>query len=111
VTVGSLVLASRWGWAPFLAIYVTFRLGIGVNLFVAALAAGFVGVALGAPVGLLVGAVVGHVRKGRVRTAPDAPPEGARPYILGVALPLIYLAVAIPTYVWLSLKALEWLAG
>jgi hypothetical protein len=111
IVVGSLILSSRWPLAPLVAIYFTVKAGIGINLFFAALTSGLVGAAFGVPVGLVIGTVVGHLRRNDVRTAPDAPPEGRRPYMLGLAVPAIYLSLAIPAYVWFNMKAVEWLVS
>jgi len=110
VVLGSLLLSSRWALAPVAGLFLSIKAGIGGGLFVAVLAAGLVGVAFGAPAGMVIGTVIGHRRRHRAETAPDAPPEGSRPYALGLALPLLYLSLAVPGYVWLNLKLFDWLA-
>jgi len=110
LVVGSLIASSRWPMAPLVAAFVCFKFGVAANFFVTALGVVAVGCALGAPAGMLVGTLVGHFRKDRLPVAPDAEPEGVRPYLLGAVLPGIGLAAAIPSYLWLSVKAFEWMS-
>jgi hypothetical protein len=109
LVVGSLIASSRWPIAPLLAMFFCFKAGVAANLFVTVLGVMAVGCALGAPAGMLIGTLVGHFRRDRLPVAPDAEPEGRRPYLLGAVLPAIGLLIAIPFYLWLSVKAFEWM--
>ena len=108
--VASLVASTRWPMAPLVAAFLCFKLGVASNLFVTVLGVAVVGCALGAPAGMLVGTVVGHFRRNRLKVAPDMEPEGRRTYVLGAVLPGVGLTVAVPLYVWLSIKAFEWMS-
>jgi hypothetical protein len=110
LTLGSIAVSSRWALAPLAVIYFSFKAGIRANLFITAIAAALVGVAFGAPIGLVIGTLVGYSRREKLPMAPDAEPEGSRPTLPGVALPVVWLGFAIPAYVWFNVKALEWMA-
>jgi hypothetical protein len=108
LVLGSLFVAGRWGWAPIIVAFLSFKFGIRGNLFMAALGVMAVGCILGIPLGLIVGTLLGHCRKARAVLAPDAASEGYRPYVLGLVLPSLFLLIAVPLYVWLSVNAAAW---
>ena len=66
-----------------------------------------VGAVFGAPSGMVVGTIVGHFQKRTAIMAIDAQPEGVRPYVLGLVAPLAFLAVAVPAWIWMSVKLLS----
>lgn len=53
----------------------------------------FAGAMLGGSLGLVIGTIVGHLRRNKAIQAPDAIPEGFKPYILGFLFPLLFLIV------------------
>ena len=111
VVLGSLLVAHKWPLAPLAAMAASFYiLDNHTNFFAAVFATMLVGAGFGAPTGMAIGTVVGRLRKGRTRIAPDAVSEGYRPYLLGLVLPLAFLAVAIPCYVWLNMRIYEWMS-
>jgi len=107
VVLGSLLFIKKWPFAPVVAVIVSSRL-VKANLFITVLATMLVGFVFGGPAGMVIGTLVGHSRKGSCPVAPDAEPEGLRPYLLGVVLPLIILAIAVPLYIWLNWKMAQW---
>lgn len=109
IVLGSLFFAKKWPLAPALAIFLSFKFGVGANLFITVLAIMLVGFLFGAPLGMVVGTIVGHFKRTRATKAPDATPEGWRPYVLGIIAPLLFLVVLVPLYYWFNLKMLEWI--
>jgi hypothetical protein len=110
MVLGSLLLSKKWPLAPAMAIFITFKFGVRANFFITALATMLVGAMFGSPVGMVVGTLIGHYRKNFITAAPDAEPEGRRPYWLGLGAPLLALAVLIPLYIWFNFKLVEWMA-
>lgn len=109
--VGSLFVTKWWWWAPGVPLFLSFKLGIKANLFITFLAVMFVGAIFGGPAGMVVGTIVGHFRARNIPKAPDADPEGAKPYLIGLLVPLMFLVVAIPSYLfWLMPKIIDWLS-
>jgi len=107
VVIGSL-LVTRWVWfAPLVAIGLMVFSGVQANLFITAIAAALVGATVGTPAGMIVGTIVGLARASGAQKAPDAGPEGRRPLLLGIVLPLIALAILIP----LLIAFTKWAAG
>ena len=106
--VGSLFLGKKWPAAPFVVIVASVMFGLKVNLFVAVLATMLVGFIFGAPLGMIVGTLVGYFRRKSRALAPDAEPEGIRPFLLGVFLPVVALAILIPVYLWLTVNMAKW---
>lgn len=101
---------TKWfKWAPIVAIILSIKSGVKANLFVAVLAVMLVGTVFGGPAGMMVGTITGHFRQKKCPRAPDAVPEGAEPYLIGMVLPAIFLGVLIPFYfLWLTPKMIEW---
>jgi hypothetical protein len=68
-----------------------------VLFFLIALSAGVLALALtvGAPLCMVIGTIVGHCRRSKARLAPDAAPEGSRPYWLGIGLATLVLCAGI----------------
>lgn len=67
-----------------------------------------VGCLFGIPTGLIVGTLVGYFRRKINSIAPDAEPEGNRPYIKGLLLPISFLIIAIPLYIWFNMNLEKW---
>lgn len=112
-TLGCLVASTRFGWIPIaLYFFVTFKFfGQVPNFFLTAIATGLVGGFFGAPLGMLVGTIVGHFKAKRLAQTVDLNNEGIRPYLLCLALPAVFLAVTLPLYVfWLTPLIFEMLA-
>ena len=109
IIAASILISTKISWAPIVAIAISLTTGIKVNLFVTLLATGLVGAIFGVPFGMIVGTIVGYFRKGRMRTAPDAVPEGSRPWILGFFIPIVVLAILIPLYIWFNAHLTGWL--
>ncbi len=107
--VGSLLIAKKWPLAPVIVIVVSLQIGVRCNLFLAVLATMLVGAAFGGPLGMVVGTIVGYMRRSRLVAAPDAVPEGRKPWVLGGVVPCLFLAMWIPSYVWFNIKLLGWL--
>ena len=107
--IGSVFLGKKWPAAPMVVIVGSVLLGLKVNLFFALLATSLVGFLFGAPVGMVLGTVVGFFRRTSRPRAPDASPEGMRPFYLGILLPVLVLAVEIPLYIWLNMNMANWL--
>ena len=76
--------------------------------FIAGLTTAFVGFIFGAPFGMIIGTIVGHFKREGDK-APDAVPEGSRPYLLGIILPIVFLLVLIPFYLWFNRMIIVWL--
>ncbi len=112
LVVGSL-FAIRWvKFAPILAIFLCFQMGIHVNLFMTFLTTMLVGAFFGGPLGALIGSIVGHFRKNSLPKAPDREPEGMSPYLWGMLVPALFLGAAVSLYLfWLVPKLAEWLAS
>jgi len=106
-------LAKRWGWIAGLPAFILCK--ISPSLLATMLGAAFgttvVGVALGGPLGMIVGTVIGHNKAGRLPRAADAEPEGPAPYYYGLVAPILFLAIAIPAYIWFNSNIDAWLSG
>ncbi|MDD2737074.1 MAG: hypothetical protein PHF56_24330 [Desulfuromonadaceae bacterium] len=111
LVIGSLLLSKKFPLAPAMVVFMTFKFGVQANFFITALATMLVGAMFGAPGGMVVGTIVGHCKQKSMTTAPDAEPEGKRPYWLGIGLPVLTLAALIPLYIWFNVKLVEWMAG
>ena len=111
IVAASVLISKKISWAPVVAIIISFTTGITVNLFVTLLVVCLVGAIFGAPFGMIVGTVVGYFRRAHVRIAPDAKPEGWRPWLLGFIIPLFILAILVPVYIWFNVHLLEWMQG
>lgn len=109
VTLGCVLATGRWPLAIIGAIAIPIVFGVKANLFIAVLSMALVGVLFGAPAGLIVGTLVGHFKRTKAVRAPDAGPEGSRPYWLGLALPAAFLVAWTVAYLWLMEEAVEWL--
>jgi hypothetical protein len=108
----ALLASGKWRGSSVvlvIAIIASIRFGIGTNLFMVVLGAMFIGSIFGAPAGMLVGTIVGLFRRGKGEVAPDAGPEGGRPLLLGIVVPLSVLAIIVPLYIWFNMKLPEWL--
>ena len=82
-----------------------------VHGFMAFIGAAIVGATFGAPIGMIIGTIVGHIKANKLSKTVDIDDEGLRPYVLGIALPLCFLAITVPLYLfWFFPKLLEWLA-
>lgn len=107
----SLALSKKWPIAPIVGFLIILKSGISDNPFslLSMFAGGLfstvlVGALFGSIVGLFIGTVVGHFKAPAMQKAPDARPEGWRPYQLGMLAPLALLAVLVPLYLWLINK-------
>ena len=79
------------------------------NLGFVILAVGLVSFLLAAPFGMIIGSLIGHFRRRFHNRAFDALPEGAKPYLLGILVPLVFAAVFIPLYLlYLNPMLMEW---
>ena len=70
----------------------------------------FFGGLWGGPIGAIIGTIIGHFRAKSLPRAPDAKPEGARPYFIGLGYSSVMLLMAIPLTWWcypLFLKSLS----
>lgn len=103
------ILSVKWGaiipLAWFVLLVLSFHEGMPnfcFIFFLATLTTAFVGFIFGAPCGMIIGTFVGHLKRKRIPKAPDAGPEGWRPYLLGIILPLVFLLVLTPLYLRVS---------
>jgi hypothetical protein len=111
LVVASLFVSKWWKWAPLVAIFISIKSGIKGNLFTAVLSVTFVGAIFGGPAGMISGTIVGLFKQKRTIKAPDAGREGAKPYLVGLLVPLIFLGMAIPLYIfWLTPLLFDWLS-
>lgn len=85
-------------------------MGVKANLFVTMITTALAKFLFGVPLCAVAGTVVGHIKKSKAETVPDADPEGRRPYLLGIALPIAFLAAFTSLYLWLTKKGVEWLS-
>jgi hypothetical protein len=81
------------------------------NLFITFLASVLVGTLLGIPAGTVVGTIVGHFKAKNLACTTDIVDEGMRPYIIGLLLPFLFLATALPLWIfWLTPQMAGWLS-
>jgi len=112
IIVASLFVSKWWNWAPVVAIVISITSGIKGNLFLAVFSVMIVGAIFGAPAGMIVGTIIGHFKKRNFPKAADAVAEGARPYLIGLLAPVIFLGITFPFYLfWLNPKILAWLSN
>lgn len=87
-------------------------LATGANLWMGALGAGLIALLLAGPLGMAAGTAVGHARRDDFPSAPDAAPEGSRPYVLGLVAPLLFAVVFIPVhFLVINPAIMEWMAS
>jgi len=111
IVIGGVFASAKWGMVAIVpALIVPPMMGVRANLFITLIGTALVGFLFGAPSGAVAGTVVGHIKRSKAETAPDADPEGGRPYLLGIALPIAFLAAFVPLYLWLMEKGIEWLS-
>lgn len=109
--VGSLTVTKWIPWAPFLMIVILIIAKVKANLWITWLAVMAIGAIFGAPGGMVVGTIIGHFKKDKFPRAMDAAPEGAKPYVFGLLIPLVFLAVAFPLYLfWFTPMVMQWLS-
>jgi hypothetical protein len=113
LTLLAMGLSTRFGFWPILiAVVVSAQAGLRANFFVVALSAGAVGAAFGIPAGVAIATAVGHFRARKRARIVDAEDEGMRPYLVGLVLPLLFLAAAVPLWIfWVTPRILEWSAS
>jgi len=106
------ILVSRWiSFAPMIVAFLMFKSGFGANLFITLLAVMFVGALFGGPAGMIIGTLVGYLRRGSVRVASHAQSEGSRPLYLGIIAPAVGLAIALAIYLmWFMPMAMDYLS-
>lgn len=84
---------------------------LNVNLWITVLTLMLFGTVFGGPAGMAVATVVGIIRKRRCPRAADASHEGIKPILLGLVIPVIWLGMSIPFYVyWLNPRIYELLS-
>ena len=86
-----LALVVVIGAAVVFKINILTSLGAAFGVFV-------IGALFGAPFGSVIGTVIGHFRSRSLTLAPDYEREGAKPYLLGLLLPIVILVIAVPIY-------------
>jgi len=80
------------------------------NLWLGALSVGIVSLLAAAPFGMVIGTIVGHIRRPGLPKAFDAVPEGIKPYLFGIVLPLLFAVIFIPVYLFvLNPMLINWL--
>jgi len=99
---GSMLASVKLPLAPVAVMVFMLASGVKGNFFLTVIGVQAIGVALGAPLGMIVGTLVGRVRDEGVARARDAKPEGLRPYMFGLVLPALWSAIAIPGYFFLN---------
>jgi len=107
------VIATNWFKFYPIAIYLllTWRMGIHANFFSIMIASAVVGALFGAPTGVLIGTIVGHFKARSLTRLGVVNTEGFRPYLVGVILPVIFLAIGLPLWIfWLTPKMVEWMS-
>lgn len=102
-----IVAVKGGGWAGVgftaLILGVMFGKDTGVNLLNLLVGVVIFSVFFGAPAGMIVGTIVGHFKKRTLLKAPDASEEGTSAYVIGLALPLVFLIVLVAVYLyWIS---------
>jgi len=109
--VGIVSKRLRWALPVALVIAIIAMFIGGGHFWIGILAAGIISFLAAAPFGMAIGTIVGHTRRHNLPIALDAVPEGAKPYILGIAVPLVFAAAFIPFYLlWLNPMIIEWLS-
>lgn len=103
LVVASLLIKKPWLF--IIAVIFAIKTAAG-NLWLAAMATALVGAIFGTPAGMIVGTIAGHFKSKKAIKAPDASPEGSFPYISGIVVPVIALAILIPLWLWVSVKLL-----
>ena len=109
--VGFISKKLRWTWSAAVVVgFIAILIG-GGNFWMGALAAGIISFLAAAPFGMAIGTIFGLARRRSLPRALDAVPEGAKPYILGILVPLVVAAVFIPFYLlWLNPMIIGWLS-
>lgn len=102
---GSLFLTKKWPMAPVVPLLLSFKFGVRVNLFISFLATMLVGVLFGFPAGMIVGTIIGHYKLRNATDRGSLEQEGSRPYVVGLALPMIVLLLLTYSYYWFTLWA------
>jgi DNA-directed RNA polymerase subunit M/transcription elongation factor TFIIS len=92
-----LVLVVAIGAAVIFRVNIFTYLGAVFGVFM-------IGALFGAPFGAIIGAIVGYFRSRSLTLAPDYKPEGAKPYLLGLLVPAVILAIAVPIYLSVQYK-------
>jgi hypothetical protein len=89
--------------------FLSIWLGMG-NIFftiIGVMIIGFLGVT---PFGMIIGTIVGSIRRHKLPVAPDVGPEGSRVFLLGIMLPLLWEILFIALYIfWLNPLIINWL--
>lgn len=108
--VGSFFLARHVQFLP-MAAFAWAGFQYGFFLFGALISTAIVGIAFGAPLGALIGAVAGYLGRSGLKTAADREPEGNSTFLWGIVAPAVFLGVAIPAYLfWLNPMIMEWMS-
>ncbi|MDD5085193.1 MAG: hypothetical protein PHE61_04010 [Candidatus Omnitrophica bacterium] len=111
IVVGSLLVGRWFPWAWIVALIISWKSGVRINLFLSVFVVGFIGAIFGGPVGMAIGTIVGHFKQKGLPKAQDAVSEGNRPYILGLLIPLVWFVGAMSFYLfWLNPKIFEWVS-
>ena len=99
---GSLLFRS-W-WAPALVVILSMKAGFSPAVFPmfggALFTTALIGAVFGIPCGMAIGTITGMIRKRNLRLSPYALSEGNKPVVLGLVLPVLFLAAAIPFYLF-----------
>ncbi|MBK6622012.1 MAG: hypothetical protein IPG32_14490 [Saprospirales bacterium] len=106
--IASLFLAKHIQFLP-MAAFAWAGFQYGFFLFGALFTTAVVGIVFGAPLGALIGAIAGYYSKPGLKTAPDREPENPSPFLYGIVAPVLFLAIAIPAYLfWLNPMIINW---
>lgn len=106
--VASLFVTKKWPWAPVVPLFLSFKFGVKLNLFIVFLSTLLVGALFGFPAGMIVGTVVGHSKNGYSFTKLDPIRVNRKPYVFGIALPFLALSILIPLYFWFHLWLVDY---
>ncbi len=65
-----------------------------------------IGAAFGGPLGMIVGSVVGYFKARRIAQEIELDDEGSYPFLAGILLPLAWLVVSVPLYIYFIIELL-----
>jgi hypothetical protein len=101
----ALVISYRFKLALVIAVVVGIIARVNIFAFLgAAFGVVLAGAIFGGAAGMIIGTIAGCFRAKSIDLAPDHEPEGARPYLLGILVPVAILAIAVPFYLSAILK-------